>query len=171
MRPTARLAAIAILTLAAVPAAAQDAVATLQGPDGTVLGQANLTATPQGGLLIHVSMNGLEPGPHGFHIHETGACTPDFDAAGGHFAPEGRPHGYLTEGGAHAGDLPNLFASDDGRARAEIFADRLSLDEGSPGNLLDADGSAFIVHRLGDDYMSMDSAGGRLACGVIQPTG
>jgi superoxide dismutase, Cu-Zn family len=157
------------LGLVAAPALAQQAVATLHNPEGTVLGQANITATPGGGVLIHVSMNGLEPGPHGFHVHETGACAPDFDAAGGHFAPEGRPHGFLTEGGPHAGDLPNLFASEDGRARAEHFSERMSLDPSHTAYLLDDDGAAFIVYRQGDDYIDMDSAGGRVACGVIEP--
>ena len=154
------------LTLAAglaATSAAADATATLMDADGGAHGTVTFTQSPNG-VLIEVAATDLAPGEHGFHVHETGACTPDFDAAGGHFAPEGADHGFLTEGAPHAGDLPNLVAAEDGTATASFFSTTLMLDDSS---LLDADGAAVMIHEGADDYMDMASAGGRFACGVI----
>ena len=59
--------------------------AELQHVDGSSAGTAHFTELPSG-LLIEVELEGLSEGPHGIHIHETGACTPDFAAANGHAA-------------------------------------------------------------------------------------
>lgn len=150
----------------AAPALAADAVARLSGPDGAEMGTVTLTQTPQG-VLISAEITGLAPGGHGFHIHEAGSCAPDFGAAGGHFNPGGKGHGY-TEGGAHAGDMPNIFAGDDGKARADVLNAAVSLDQGAAGALFDGDGSAIIVHESPDSYGEDAMAGGRVACGVIE---
>ena len=141
--------------------------ATLAMPNGHAVGQVILTQTATG-VLISAEVVGLTPGAHGFHIHGVGACSPDFTAAGSHFAPDGKPHGYLAEGGPHAGDLPNLHAGEDGSARAEYFTDAVTLDSGPDHSLFDDDGSAFIVHADPDDYRDVASAGARIACGVIE---
>ena len=141
--------------------------ATLAGPDGQAVGEAALTQTPTG-VLISAQATGLSPGAHGFHIHGVGACSPDFKAAGSHFAPGGEPHGFLHEDGPHAGDLPNLHAGADGDARAEYFTGAVTLDAGADHSLFDEDGSAFVVHADPDDYLDVGSAGARIACGVIE---
>lgn len=141
--------------------------ATLAMPNGHAMGQVTLTQTATG-VLISAEVVGLSPGAHGLHIHGVGACEPDFKAAGSHFAPGGEPHGYLAEGGPHAGDLPNLHAGEDGAARAEYFTDAVTLDSGPDHSLFDEDGSAFIVHADPDDYRDVASAGARIACGVIE---
>ena len=115
------------------------------------------------GVNIKVELTDLPPGPHAIHIHETGACKPDFDAAGEHLAPNGHEHGFAQTEDPHAGDLPNLYAADDGTAQAEFLDWRLTMDQ-----LLDGDGSAVIVHDSADTYMDPASAGGRLACGVVE---
>lgn len=122
------------------------------------------------GLLLTAELMNLPEGPHGFHIHETGACEPDFEAAGGHYAPQGNEHGYDSAAGHHAGDLPNIVVQADGTANAEFFASWLTLGAGTesgPFTLLDEDGSAVMVHENADDHVAMDSAGSRIACGVI----
>ena len=79
------------------------------------------------GVLVSADITGLAPGPHGFHIHETGRCSPDFAAAGDHFAPEGREHGYMNPSGDHAGDMPNIHAAADGTAKRRLLQRRYSL--------------------------------------------
>ncbi len=141
--------------------------AILEGPNGHAMGQVTLTQTHTG-VLISAEVAGLTPGAHGFHIHGVGACSPDFKAAGSHFAPGDEPHGYLHADGPHAGDLPNLHAGEDGAARAEYFTAAVTLDAGPDHSLFDEDGSAFIVHADPDDYRDVGSAGARIACGVIE---
>jgi len=164
-----------ILTLTAglaTPVLAQDmmtARASFIDSEGEEIGTAALSETPTG-VLINVEVTDLPAGEHGFHIHETGSCeTPDFQSAGGHYAPRGNQHGFLVEGGPHAGDMPNQFVQDDGVLRAHIRNDRVTLGEGE-GTLFDEDGSAFIIHADADDYSSQPSgnAGPRLACAVIE---
>ena len=141
--------------------------ATLSAADGQVMGHAMLTQTAAG-VLISAEVAGLAPGPHGFHIHSVGACSPDFAAAGGHFAPAGKPHGFLNPDGPHAGDLPNIHAREGGDARADYFTAAVTLGADADHSLFDEDGSAFIVHADPDDYRDAASAGARIACGVIE---
>jgi Cu-Zn family superoxide dismutase len=169
-----RLAAAGVALGLALTAAAQEpadpaaesndgtVMARLSTADGTDVGSVTLRGM-RAGVHVEVDLTGLPPGPHGIHVHETGACTPDFDAAGDHLAPDGHEHGFAQTEAPHPGDLPNLIAADDGTARAEFLNWRLTLDQ-----LLDADGSAIIVHEAEDTYMDPTSAGGRLACGVVE---
>lgn len=138
------------------------------GDDGH-LGGVTLVQTPNG-VLLTAQIAGLEPGAHGFHIHETGRCEgPDFTSAGGHWAPEGKPHGFATEDGPHAGDMPNIFASSDGLATVHVFLEEMSLSGEQP--LLDEDGAAIIVHERDDTYMSEAKSGDRVACAALSAQG
>lgn len=172
--------AIAISLLVAIAAAcgpaesgpveiAAAASAQIMGPEGESLGTVTLTQGGQG-VLVQADLSGLTPGAHGFHIHETGSCAPDFSAAGDHFAPAGIEHGYFNPDGHHAGDLPNIYAGADGAARADFFSGAITLAEGEPDSLFDTDGSAVIVHERGDTYGADAGAGGRVGCGVIART-
>ena len=136
--------------------------------DGRALGTVTLIEGPNG-VLVQVDITGLSPGGHGFHIHAVGACEPDFGAAGDHFNPEGIGHGFMEEGGWHAGDLPNIFAAADGTARADIFTAAVTLTPGADNSIFDADGSAIIIHAAPDSYGESPGAGDRVACGVIHP--
>ena len=152
-----------------VAAAAVGATATvsLSSPEGDAMGEVTLTQGPRG-VLIQARVSGLEPGPHGFHIHEVGSCEPDFTAAGGHYNPGDTGHGVLDEGGHHAGDLPNLIAHDDGAGLADYYTADVTLATGVKHSLFDADGSAIVVHANPDSYGADPMAGGRVACGVIE---
>ena len=143
------------------------ALANMVGPGGEALGTVTLTQTPQG-VLVAADMQGLTAGAHGFHIHESGSCAPDFKAAGGHYNPHGSTHGYAHEGQPHAGDMPNIFAHADGTVRADVLNALVSLENGAAGSLFDGDGSAVIVHAKGDSYGDKAGAGDRVACGVIE---
>lgn len=148
-----------------------------EAPDSLVVEVRDLEGGPAGvavlvdgraGILLRVRLDGLPPGEHAFHIHETGDCEPPFAAAGAHLSVSGQEHGILAAGKTHVGDLPNFHVSDRGEARFETFAPDLHLHAGNP-SLLDADGSALVVHALPDDYRSSPAgdAGPRIACGRI----
>ncbi|WP_370160393.1 superoxide dismutase family protein [Limimaricola soesokkakensis] len=157
----------ATLALLPVSAFAQDATANLMGPDGSDMGSVALTQTPNG-VIVSLEAEGLSEGAHGFHVHEAGACEPDFEAAGGHYNPTEAEHGMKNEAGAHAGDMPNIHADADGGAKADAFLHDVSLEEGVDGTLFDDDGSAIIIHAQADTYEAEAGAGDRVACGVIE---
>jgi len=172
--------ALASLFVAAtlLPASAQEgqeakASANMIDRNEQEAGTVTFEQTKSGLLLVTVEMTGLPPGPHGFHVHETGECNvaDGFESAGGHLAG-GREHGVHVEGGPHPGDFPNVNVGQDGVLKMEFFTDRLSLSEGE-APLMDMDGSAVVLHSDPDDYASQPSgeAGDRIACGVItQPS-
>ena len=168
IRTTLALAA----ALAAGTAFAQSqmsATASLKGPDGANHGTITFTQTPAG-VLISAELTGLPAGVHGFHMHETGACEPDFGAAGGHYNPTNAEHGVMVTGGPHAGDMPNVHVPQTGDLSIEVLNTAVTLDEGAPDTLFDDDGTAVIVHAGPDDYKSQPSgdAGDRIACGVVE---
>lgn len=172
-----RLAVLAVVALAiggcnpfrssrieAVPV--ESARSTLRNAAGQLVGEATLRQTPNG-VLITIELTDAPPGTHALHIHETGQCSPTFEAAGGHFNPGGRGHGFLDTTGPHAGDLPNVHVPQSGRIRYETFATSVRLVGGD--GLLDGDGSALVIHAFADDYQT-DPAGGsgdRIICGVV----
>lgn len=162
---------VASIGLAAQAIAARTASATLKNAQGQTVGTATLQDTPNG-VLIKADLIDVPPGPHAFHIHTTGKCEPPgFTSAGGHFAPGGTRHGLLAHAMPHAGDLPNIHVGPDGKLKFEVLAEGVTLGPG-PTSLLDADGSALVLHATADDYVTdpAGNAGGRIACGVIEGT-
>ena len=147
--------------------------ATMIGLDGKALGTVTLTDAPTG-VLLAADLSGLPAGDHGFHFHETGTCdaAAKFASAGGHFAAGGMAHGLMAMGGPHGGDMPNQHVGSDGRLVTQVFNGGVTLKPG-PHSLLDADGSALVIHAGVDDYSSQPAgnAGGRIACAVIKAGG
>ena len=141
------------------------AVAPLTTATGAVAGRATAREVT-GGLRVTIDATGLAPGTHGAHIHTIGMCdAPAFMAAGGHWNPTGASHGSMNPAGPHEGDLPNLVIGADGRGTVGITVPGATLD-----GLLDADGSALVVHAAADDLMTDPSgnSGARIACGVFK---
>ncbi|WEX09951.1 superoxide dismutase family protein [Chelativorans sp. AA-79] len=171
MRAIATALIAAALPLAAANAQEKQASANMINAEGNEVGTVTFNTSPSGFLHILVEMTDLPPGPHGFHIHETGACDPatGFESAGGHYAGD-KEHGIESQNGPHPGDLPNVHVGQDGVLKVEFFTDRVSLAEGGENPLADDDGSAVVLHANADDYSSQPSgnAGDRLACGVIE---
>jgi Cu-Zn family superoxide dismutase len=149
---------------ATTAAAPTQAVAMLQTADGQPAGSAIATETPDG-LAIALDVTGIAPGDHGVHVHTTGSCEPPkFESAGGHWNPAGKHHGLDNPEGHHAGDMPNLTVAADGSGKLDY-----TLAGATLAGLLDADGSAFVVHAKSDDQKSDPSgnSGDRIACGVF----
>jgi Cu/Zn superoxide dismutase len=187
MRKTSAALTVALLATALLPPAARGAEGPRRGAarailndlEGHAVGLAGV-AEERGRMHIQIEVRGLTPGFHGFHLHATGSCdtTGAFASAGAHLGAETADHG------AHPGDLPLLFANADGTARARYRTDRVTLAQ-----ILDADGSAAVVHALADNFANIPSvryssetgpgpdamtratgdSGARVACGVLQP--
>ncbi len=120
-----------------------------------------------GGVSFHVQAAGLPHGLHGVHVHAVGRCDPpDFTSAGAHWNPAGKQHGLSNPAGPHAGDLPNVEVAANGVLSATVTVAGASL-----AALLDADGSALVLHAAADDYRTDPSgnSGARIACAVILP--
>lgn len=138
---------------------------------GRTIGSITLTDTPQG-LKLTPALKDLQPGAHGFHVHEKPDCGPGVKdgkpvaglAAGGHYDPAmtGRHEGHAGKG--HLGDLPALVAGDDGTATTPVTAPRLKV--------ADVKGRSLVIHAGGDNYADMPAplggGGARVACGVIK---
>lgn len=137
---------------------------------GQTIGWARLTEDTAGQLHLNVHVAGLAPGRHGVHLHATGQCVgPAFASAGGHHNPLGAEHGLDNPAGAHAGDQPNLTVNGAGRGDLDGISHHATLSAG-PVSLLDADGSAIVIHANEDDQVTnpTGNSGPRIACGVIE---
>jgi superoxide dismutase, Cu-Zn family len=119
----------------------------------------------EGGVRVIADFSGLAPGKHGFHIHEFGDCSSDDgSSAGGHFNPNGMPHGTPASEQRHVGDLGNIEADKDGKAHLD-YVDAMISFSGKNSIV----GRGVIVHEKEDDLKTQPTgaAGARVACGVI----
>lgn len=155
--------------LLASSACAAAATADLKYADGSDAGKIEISEATAG-VMIKVDLKGLTPGAHALHVHETGKCEGDFASAGGIYNPLGAKHGFLSDEGPMAGDLPNVVAGPDGTARAEMLSPFLTLSKEAEESILDSDGSALVVFAKPDDYLTDPDGGaeGRVACGVLE---
>jgi Cu-Zn family superoxide dismutase len=142
------------------------ATADLQATEGNEVSGTVSFEEVDGRVSIVADVTGLEPGQHGFHIHETGDCSAlDGTSAGGHFNPEEAEHGAPDADTHHLGDLGNLEADEEGTAHLETSVDFITLSEG-PASVLNR---AVIVHAKADDFgQPTGNAGPRLACAEIR---
>jgi Cu-Zn family superoxide dismutase len=130
---------------------------------------AHFESAPEG-VKVTVQVHGLAPGPHGFHVHDVGACAgPEFKTAGGHFNPTGKKHGLLNPEGHHGGDLPNLAVGADGSGQATALLAGVTLGEGA-ASLFHPGGTSVVIHAAADDGRTdpAGNSGARIACGVIE---
>ncbi|GAB3047557.1 superoxide dismutase family protein [Virgibacillus ainsalahensis] len=121
------------------------------------------------GVQIEVSIEGLEPGFHGIHVHEFPTCEgPDFTSAGNHFNPEGNEHGLMHPEGSHLGDLPNVEADSGGLVEAELMMAGATLADGKK-SILKGEGTSLIIDEGQDDGVSQPGgeSGTRIICGEI----
>lgn len=144
------------------------AKAVLRNAEGKKVGSATLTEVKEG-VRIALEVSKLPPGVHAFHVHAVGKCEPpEFKSAGAHFNPYGKKHGAKNPEGKHAGDLPNLTVGPDGKGRARVVVEQVTLGPGK-GSLFQTDGTSLVIHADPDDEMTdpAGNAGARIGCGVI----
>ena len=148
------------------------AIAFLLDSLGREVGSVRFTETPgTPGVSYAIQVSrGATTGQHGIHMHSVGACDAmsAFESAGGHFNPGNKRHGLFAADGPHAGDIEAITVDVAGQASFTANASRVTLSPG-PNSLLDADGSAIVLHALPDDQRTDPggNSGRRIACGVI----
>lgn len=139
-------------------AARRGLIASMTSATGTAVGTVRFVPLDDGRVSVRVSARGLTPGFHGFHVHTAGQCDPaatdtagvptPFFTAGGHYNPD-----TTQTHGAHAGDMPPLYVTADGRASLRFKTDRFSTSD-----LMDEDGSAVIMHAGADNLANIPGA-------------
>ena len=147
-----------------------------QAEGGTYVGQSAGYSAPvasaaarsaAGKTYIRADINGLPSNRQfGFHVHEKGDCSDGGMGAGGHFNPQGKPHGRYDSTDHHAGDLPNLSSDGEGVAVFSFTTDQLTVSPG-PDSVVNR---AIVIHESADDYKSQPAgnSGKRIACGIIR---
>jgi superoxide dismutase, Cu-Zn family len=168
------VAAISISGQAAARGGHKDkAEVQLRNADGQEIGEVTFKQE-RDGVNVEVSVHGLTPGFHGFHVHTVGSCVgPDFVSAGGHFNMAGHTHPM------HSGDMVSLLVNPDGSGEVSFTTRSFNV-----ADLFDADGSAVIVHAGPDNFanipvryalngpdamtLATGDSGGRTACGIVQ---
>lgn len=144
------------------------AVAQLSDASGAKRGTAVLIENG-GGLRLEVRAEGLANGNYGIHLHSVGKCEgPKYESAASHWNPGAKEHGMENPKGTHSGDLPNIeaVAGKPTQYIREIKGATLSKGELA---VLDADGTAIVIHAKPDDYKTDPSgnSGDRMVCGVF----
>jgi Cu-Zn family superoxide dismutase len=122
-----------------------------------------------GNVEMTAILEGLNPGEHAIHIHETADCSSDDGkSSGGHWNPTAQPHGkWGSLEGYHKGDIGNFIADEKGFAIKTVTTDQWCI--GCGDDTKDILGKAIIVHEGVDDFTSQPSgaAGSRVSCGGI----
>ena len=121
-------------------------------------------------LVMVANLQGLTPGEHAIHLHETADCSSDdATSSGGHWNPDDKPHGkWGDENGYHRGDIGNLTADADGNATLTFETDQWCIDCDDATKSIK--GRGIIVHAKADDFKTQPTgaAGERVACGEIK---
>ncbi|XP_034128965.1 copper chaperone for superoxide dismutase [Drosophila guanche] len=121
------------------------------------------------GVLVDVVVDGLEPGLHGFHIHESGDVSLGCASVGDHYNPRQSRHGSpeASPSERHAGDLGNLRADESGRAKIRFVDAELEVAE-IIGRAVVITASADDLGLGASDQSLIDgNSGERIACGII----
>ncbi|XP_018532686.1 copper chaperone for superoxide dismutase [Lates calcarifer] len=142
------------------------AVAMLEGV-GKIHGVVRFLQLSEDRCLIDGTVDGLEPGLHGLHVHTLGDLTQDCNSCGEHYNPFGRQHGGPGDSERHVGDLGNIVAGPDGRASFRLEDTQLKV--------WDVIGRSLVVDAGEDDLgrgshplsKHTGNSGERLACGII----
>lgn len=100
------------------------------------------------GVVVDGVVDGLEPGLHGFHIHESGDVSNGCASVGDHYNPSKSHHGspLADPSHRHAGDLGNIRADETGRATFRFVDSAL--------NIWDIIGRAVVITSNADDFGS-----------------
>ncbi|XP_022091361.1 copper chaperone for superoxide dismutase-like [Acanthaster planci] len=144
------------------------AVSVLDTPhNGPVMGVIRMVQLADNQCVIEGTVDGLTPGAHGLNIHEFGDISDGCNSCGMHFNPTNSRHGGPEDNERHNGDLGNVIADDDGRARFRMKNDRIKV--------WDVIGRCMVIHSGKDDLggggnpnsKTDGNSGPGLACGII----
>ncbi|XP_051820920.1 copper chaperone for superoxide dismutase [Antechinus flavipes] len=143
------------------------AAVAMIGQPGAVQGVVRFLQVSPKCCLIEGTIDGLEPGPHGLHVHQYGDLTQNCASCGDHFNPDGMPHGGPQDTQRHRGDLGNVYAGSDGRATFRLEDEQLQV--------WDIIGRSLVIDAGEDDLGQgghplskiTGNSGERLACGII----
>ncbi|AWI33509.1 superoxide dismutase family protein [Helicobacter apodemus] len=122
------------------------------------------------GVAFYPNLTNLEPGLHGFHVHEKPDCGATEKGlglkAGGHWDPKKTgEHSFPWDDKGHKGDLPALYVDKDGKATNPVLSPKIKTLE-------ELKNHALMVHVGGDNHhdypAKLGGGGARIACGVIQ---
>ena len=101
------------------------------------------------GVFIKGEILGLNPGQHGFHVHQTGDTGDNCKAAGGHFNPDQQEHSSPRSLSRHAGDLGNILTLQGSPLTFVSLVDSgVTLGDGGERDIA---GRAIVVHAGEDD--------------------
>lgn len=150
------------------------AVCVLQNSDGKRRGVVVMEEVVEGGWIAGLrflgTVEGLTPGLHGFHVHESGDLRLGCASLCAHFNPTHSQHGGPRSARRHLGDLGNVFADEHGVARVALDDPHLRLT--GPHGII---GRSLVVHAQRDDLgrgpgpdsLVTGNSGPRVLCGVI----
>ncbi|XP_015230928.1 PREDICTED: copper chaperone for superoxide dismutase [Cyprinodon variegatus] len=142
------------------------AVAMVSGA-GSIQGVVRFLQLSEDHCLIDGTIDGLEPGPHGLHVHTLGDLTQDCLSCGEHYNPFGKQHGGPGDSERHVGDLGNIIAGPDGRASFRLEDNQLKVWD-VIGRSLVVDSQEDDLGRGGQPLSKLTgNSGERLACGII----
>ncbi|KAI1709142.1 copper/zinc superoxide dismutase (SODC) domain-containing protein [Ditylenchus destructor] len=127
-------------------------------------------------VLIYGQINGLTPGFHGMHVHESSDLSNSCQNTGDHYNPTGAQHSGRLVLSRHEGDLGNIQASGIGIAifqfpdivndKVQLFGNRTVI------------GRSVVVHANRDDLgtgagtsLTNGNSGTRIGCGAIVDAG
>lgn len=121
------------------------------------------------GVAFFPNLKGVASGAHGFHVHQNPDCGATEKGlgtkAGGHWDPtDTKKHSFPWDDNGHKGDLPILYADEDGNAVYPVLAPKIkTLDE--------LKGHSLMIHVGGDNHHDhpkpLGGGGPRMICGVI----
>nr|UYG55615.1 superoxide dismutase 3 [Geocoris pallidipennis] len=129
-----------------------------------------MTQLPGGPVILMGNVTGLSEGPHGIHIHEFGDLSKGCDSLGAHYNPTLSHHGGPADPYRHVGDLGNIVADGEGKAKISDSDHLISLT--GPHSVV---GRGLVIHAGKDDFgrggdkesLRTGNSGGRVACGVV----
>ena len=119
---------------------------------------------------ITVDLSGLEPGLHGFHIHEYGDLREGCKSTCNHYNPKKKNHGGPLDKDRHMGDLGNIKVNKNGICKMKL-QDKIIKLRGKYSII----GRSVVIHEDEDDLgkgnhkdsHTTGHAGKRIGCGVI----
>jgi len=132
-------------------------------------GVIRLTQVDAERCVIEGTVDGLTPGEHGLAIHETGDTSNGCASLGDHYNPRGTRHGspVNSQEDRHVGDLGNVVAGLDGRARFRLVDPLVKVWDVIGRSVVVASGADDLGLGGGVASLTTGDCGEGVACGVI----